>query len=194
MRKENYPGGGAAAPVIDRSVVLVGMMGVGKTTIGRRLAPLLGLTFVDADREIEKASAMPIADLFAAHGEADFRVGEAKVIARLLEGPPILLATGGGAVIDPATRALIKARALSIWLRADLDTIHRRASRRATRPLLKTADPRATLARLLCERASFYAEADLAVDSAPGPQSDTVEAIRQAILAHHAARRNEYAE
>ncbi|MEQ8179313.1 MAG: shikimate kinase [Amphiplicatus sp.] len=184
----------APARRLDRPVVLVGMMGVGKTTVGRRLAPILGLKFFDADAEIVKAAGMSISDLFAQHGEASFRQGEAKVIARLLDGPPIVLATGGGAVTDAGTRALIKERALSIWIKADLDVIDRRASRRqGSRPLLQTGDPRATLARLLEARAPFYAEADIVIDSRPGPHARTVEAIVEAIYAHLDAKQEETA-
>lgn len=174
--------------------MLVGMMGAGKTTVGRRLAPILGLPFFDADHEIEKAAGMSVGDLFAQHGEASFRQGEAKVIARLLEGPPIVLATGGGAILDPATRALIKARALSVWIRADLDTVLKRATRRtAGRPLLQNDDPRATLTRLIETRAPLYGEADIAIDSRPGPHSKTVEAIVDAIRAR-LARQEKTAE
>ena len=170
---------------LDRSLVLVGMMGAGKTTVGRRLAPLLGLPFYDADQEIERAAGMTVGDLFAQHGEASFRQGEAKVIARLLDGPSIVLATGGGAVLDPTTRALIKARALSVWIRADLDTVLKRATRRSVgRPLLQNDDPRATLTRLIEMRTPLYSEADIAIDSRPGPHSKTVEAIVEAIRAH----------
>ncbi|MEE2691370.1 MAG: shikimate kinase [Pseudomonadota bacterium] len=179
--------GRAPAVRVDRPVVLVGMMGVGKTTVGRRLAPALGLAFFDADAEIEKAAGMSVSDLFAEHGEASFRQGEAKVIARLLDGPPIVLATGGGAVLDAGTRALIRERALSIWIRAELDVIHKRAARRGGRPLLKTGDPRATLERLLEARKPLYAEADIIIDSRPGPHSRTVEAIVEAIAAHLAS-------
>ncbi|HBS30229.1 MAG TPA: shikimate kinase, partial [Parvularcula sp.] len=127
---------------IDRPIVLVGMMGAGKTTVGRRLAKALGLAFRDADAEIEKAAGMSVSELFEKHGEASFRQGEAKVIARLLAGAPIVLATGGGALTNAATRALIRDKGVSIWLRADVDTLVRRATRRPTRPLLKNGDPR----------------------------------------------------
>ncbi len=193
MSDETKPEAEPLAARLDRPVVLVGMMGVGKTTVGRRLAPILGLKFFDADAEIEKAAGMSISDLFAQHGEPSFRQGEAKVIARLLDGPPIVLATGGGAVTDAGTRALIKERALSIWIRADLDVIDRRASRRGSRPLLKTGDPRATLARLLEAREAFYAEADIVIDSLPGPHARTVEAIVDAINAHLDAKEEEAA-
>lgn len=163
----------------DRPVALVGMMGVGKTTVGRRLAPRLGLPFFDADLEIEKASGMSVSDLFKIHGEESFREGEARVIKRLLEGPPIVLATGGGAVLTEQTRALIKQHAVSIWIRADIDTIVRRAGRRDTRPLLNTGDPRETIQRLLDQRQAFYSAADLHVDSQPGPHAITVELIME---------------
>lgn len=168
--------------VSPRTIVLVGMMGVGKTTIGRRLAPRLGLPFADADAEIERAAGMTVAELFAVHGEESFRRGEAQVIERLLVGPPIVLATGGGALTTPSTRKLIAERAISIWLRADLDTILKRATRRPTRPLLKNGDPRATLERLLAERTPYYSAADLVVDSDPGPHARTVDAIVEALM------------
>lgn len=189
MAKQNHKRA-LAAP--DRPIVLVGMMGVGKTSIGRRLAPRLGLPFRDADEEIETASGMSVSDLFAEHGEASFRRGEALVIARLLAGPPIVLATGGGAVIDAATRSMIREKALSIWLRADPEIILARATRRATRPLLQTGDPAETIRRLLAERTPFYAEADIHIDSRPGPHAATVRAIldamgeRAAAAQHHA--------
>lgn len=177
-------GKGVAAPALDRPLVLVGMMGAGKTTIGRRLAPRLGLKFHDADEEIQKAAGMSISDLFAEHGEESFRRGEAQVIARLLDGAPLVLATGGGAILNPETRRLIRERALSIWLKADLDTVLARATRRGTRPLLKNGDPRETLERLMAARAPYYAEADIVVESQPGPHARTVEAILAAVSAH----------
>ncbi len=166
-----------------RPVVLVGMMGAGKTTVGRRLAPRLGLPFFDADHEIEKASGMSVSDLFAAHGEQYFREGEARVIRRLLEGEPHVLATGGGAVTHPETRKLIKDRAVSIWIKADLDTILSRASKRNTRPLLQTDNPRKTLEALMEARKDFYAAADIHVESQNGPHSETVNAIIKALEA-----------
>lgn len=170
-------------PELDcaRSVVLVGMMGVGKTTVGRRLGPRLGLPFYDADQEIEKAAGMSVSDLFATHGEQSFREGEARVIRRLLEGPPHVLATGGGAVTDPETLELIARRAVSIWIQADLDTILRRAGRRDVRPLLKTADPRQTLERLIEERKDYYAKADIHVKTQPGAHNNTVDVIIEAL-------------
>ena len=169
--------------VCERTVVLVGMMGAGKTTIGRRLAPRLGLKFYDADEEIQKAAGMSVADLFSVHGEKSFRAGEAQVIARLLQGPPHVLATGGGAVLDPGTRARIRECAISVWIRADVDTLLKRATRRDTRPLLRAGDPRATLAQLLESRAAYYAQADIAVDSRAWPHQRTVEAILAALKA-----------
>ncbi|WP_411817696.1 shikimate kinase [Hyphococcus sp. DH-69] len=160
-----------------RPVVLVGMMGVGKTTIGRRLAPHLGLPFFDADQEIEKAAGMSVSDLFKTHGEASFREGEARVIKRLLDGPPHVLATGGGALTNAETRALIAEKTLSIWIEADIETIIKRAGRRDTRPLLQNGDPRETLKRLLKEREDYYRAADIHVHTQPGPHNKTVEVI-----------------
>jgi shikimate kinase len=184
---------GPLVPDLDRPVVLVGMMGAGKTTVGRRLAPRLGLKFYDADEEIQKAAGMSISDLFAEHGEDSFRRGEAQVIARLLEGPPLVLATGGGAILNAETRRLIAERSLSIWLRADIDTILARATRRATRPLLRNGDPKATLERLMAARAPYYVQAHLVVESQSGPHARTVEAILSAITAHLAAKRDKQA-
>lgn len=161
----------------DRTVVLVGMMGAGKTTVGRRLALRVGLPFLDADSEIEKAAGMAVSELFQLHGEESFRKGEAKVIKRLLQGPPHVLATGGGALVHPDTRRRVAEKAVSIWLKADLDTLARRAARRGARPLLKTGDPRETLKRLLAEREPLYAAADIHVESQPGPHAATVDLI-----------------
>ena len=150
----------------DRSIVLVGMMGAGKSSVGRRLAARLGIPFVDADTEIEKAAGMSIADIFAGHGEEYFRRGEARVIARLLDGGPQVLATGGGAFMNADTRALIKNKGISIWLNAELDVLLRRTGKRKNeRPLLQTADPAETLRKLLAEREPTYAQADLTVQS-----------------------------
>jgi shikimate kinase len=147
------------------SIVLVGMMGAGKSSIGRRLAARLGIPFSDADAEIEQAAGMSIADIFEAHGEPSFRSGEARVIARLLEHGPQVLATGGGAFMNPQTRANIQGKGISVWLKAELDVLARRLRRRSDRPLLKTADPMATLTSLLTKRAPFYGEADLVIVS-----------------------------
>lgn len=149
----------------SHSIVLVGMMGAGKSSIGRRLASELNLPFVDADTEIESAAGMSIPEIFEAHGEAYFRSGEARVIARLLESGPQVLASGGGAFINPQTRALIRARGISVWLRADLDVLLRRIKRRSDRPLLKTDNPERTLQRLMEERYPIYSEADVTIHS-----------------------------
>jgi shikimate kinase len=149
----------------SRSIVLVGMMGAGKSSIGRRLASDLNLPFVDADTEIESAAGMSIPEIFDAHGEPYFRSGEARVIARLLESGPKVLASGGGAFINPQTRELIRTRGISVWLKADLDVLLRRIKRRSDRPLLKTDDPERTLQRLIEERYPIYAEADVTIHS-----------------------------
>ena len=168
----------------SRSIVLVGMMGVGKSSIGRRLAARLGVPFVDADTEIEKAAGMSIADIFAGHGEADFRSGEARVIARLLDGGPQVLATGGGAVMNADTRAAIKAKGVSIWLSAELDVLMRRINKRKNeRPMLQTADPAATLRELLVAREPVYALADLTVQSREVPHDAIVAEIMTALAA-----------
>jgi shikimate kinase len=168
----------------SRSIVLVGMMGVGKSSIGRRLAARLGVPFVDADAEIEKAAGMSIADIFARHGEADFRSGEARVIARLLDGGPQVLATGGGAVMNADTRAAIKAKGVSIWLSAELDVLMRRINKRKNdRPMLQTADPAATLRELLVAREPAYAKADLTVQSREVPHDAIVSEIMTALAA-----------
>src|SRR5262249_26532073 len=174
------------AALARRSIVLVGMMGAGKSSVGRRLAPRLGLGFVDADTEIEAAAGMSIADIFAAHGEAYFRSGEARVIARLLEGGPQVMATGGGAIMNPDTRALVGAKGVSIWLDADYEVLLRRVKRRTDRPMLKTADPAETLRRLLDERRPAYANADLTIRSRDAPH-DTIVSEAIAALADHFA-------
>jgi shikimate kinase len=148
-----------------RTIVLVGMMGAGKSSIGRRLASELSVPFVDADTEIEAAAGMTIPEIFEVHGEPYFRSGEARVIARLLESGPQVMASGGGAFINPQTRALIRARGISVWLKADLDVLLRRIKRRSDRPLLKTDDPERTLQRLIDERYPVYAEADVTIHS-----------------------------
>jgi shikimate kinase len=181
----------AAGPQADlvaalgrRSIVLTGMMGVGKSSIGRRLSARLSVPFVDADIEIEKAAGMSIADIFARHGEADFRSGEARVIARLLDGGPQVLATGGGAVMNADTRAAIKAKGISIWLRAELDVLMRRINKRKhERPLLQTADTEATLRNLLAAREPVYAQADLTVHSREVPHDAIVSEIVAALAA-----------
>ena len=167
-----------------RSIVLVGMMGAGKSSVGRRLATRLGLTFVDADTEIEAAAGMSIADIFAAHGEAYFRSGEARVIARLLEGGPQVMATGGGAIMNADTRALVRAKGVSIWLDADYEVLLRRVKRRTDRPMLKTVDPAETLRRLLEERKSVYAQADLTIRSRDAPHETIVSEAIAALAGH----------
>jgi shikimate kinase len=161
-----------------RSLVLVGMMGVGKSSIGRRLASRLAIPFVDADTEIEKAAGMSIADIFARHGELDFRSGEARVIARLLESGPQVLATGGGAVMNASTREAIKAKGVSIWLAAEFDVLMRRvAKRKHERPMLATDDPERTLRDLLAVREPIYALADITVQSREAPHETIVNEI-----------------
>lgn len=164
-----------------RSIVLVGMMGVGKSTIGRRMAVRLKLPFVDADTEIEAAAGMTIPEIFERHGEQHFRDGEVRVIARLLEGGPVVLATGGGAFMREETRSRIAAKAISIWLKADPDVIMRRVRRRADRPLLQTADPEGTVTRLLTEREPVYGKADLTIASREVPHDKIVEESIEAL-------------
>ena len=160
-----------------RTVALVGMMGAGKSSIGRRLATRLNVPFKDADTEIESAAGCSISEIFERYGEPAFRDGERKVIARLLGEPPHVMATGGGAFIDPDTRARMKAGAVTIWLRAPIDVLLARTGRRDSRPLLKNGDPRETLARLLAERGPTYAEADYTLDSEDGPHAQSVDRI-----------------
>ncbi|MBU6458569.1 MAG: shikimate kinase [Bradyrhizobium sp.] len=167
----------------SRSIVLVGMMGAGKSSIGRRLAVRLGLPFLDADTEIEAAAGMSIPDIFETHGEPDFRDGEARVIARLLDGGASVLATGGGALLRRETRDRISLKAISIWLKADVDTIMRRVRRRADRPLLRTADPAATVERLIGEREPFYQAADLTIWSREVPHEKIVDECVDALHA-----------
>ena len=167
-----------------RSVVLVGMMGAGKSSIGRRVSIRLGIPFVDADAEIEKAAGMSISDIFASRGEAEFRDGEARVIARLLEGGPQVLATGGGAFANPDTRAAIAAKGIAIWLKAEFDVLMKRIRRRQDRPLLKTDDPAATLRELIAARYPAYALADLTVQSREVPHDKIVDEIVSGLADH----------
>lgn len=166
-----------AGRTLSRTVALIGLMGAGKSTIGRRLAEALRAPFFDSDDEIEKAAGLTVQEIFDRHGEAEFRRGERRVIERLLAGPPAVLATGGGAFMDPSTRALMRERAITVWLRADVDVLWRRVSRRDTRPLLKRDNPRQVLTQLNAVRAPVYALADHVVDSADGPQDEPVRAI-----------------
>ncbi len=167
----------------ERSIVLVGLMGCGKSSVGRRLASRLGLGFVDADEEIERVAAKSIVEIFADHGEAYFRDGERRVIARLLSSGPQVLATGGGAFINPDTRAKIRERGVSIWLRAELHVLMRRVSKRDTRPLLKSGDPEATMRDLMDKRYPIYAEADITVESRDVPHDVIVNEIIAALKA-----------
>ena len=180
-----------SAALGTRSVVLVGMMGVGKSTIGRRLSARLRLPFVDADMEIEAAAGMSIPDIFETHGEPHFRDGEARVIARLIDNGPAVLATGGGAFMREETRNRIHDKAVSIWLKADADIIMRRVKRRADRPLLQTTDPAATVGRLIAEREPIYRQADLTVWSRDVPHEkivdECIDALRAWLCADHAA-------
>jgi len=169
------------------TIVMVGLMGAGKTAIGRRLAARLGLPFVDADEEIEAAAGSSITDIFERLGEASFRDGERRVIARLLEGPPIVLATGGGAFMDPETRARIAEKGISVWLRADIETLVRRTSRRQNRPLLANGDPREILERLKEVRYPVYQQADIIVDSLDGPAEVTLQNVLDGLDTYRAA-------
>ena len=168
---------GQLARRIDRPVVLVGMMGVGKSSVGRKLASALHLGFIDADEEIERAAQMSIPEMFDQFGEAYFRDGERRVIARLVAGGRRIVATGGGAFADPQTRALILERAVAVWLDSDIEILLERVSRKGNRPLLRQGDPRAVLTRLKAERQSAYAEAQIHVTSGPGPHGRAVNTI-----------------
>lgn len=169
---------------IDRTIVLVGLMGAGKTCIGKRLARLLDMPFIDADEQIAAAAGASVSEIFAIFGESAFRDGERKVIERLLAGPPHVLATGGGAFVDPTTRALIRRCGISIWLRASLDILEGRTRGRAGRPLLEVADPRAVLATLMATREPIYAEADIVVDTGNEPADFTARRVLAALTAH----------
>ncbi len=166
---------------VPRSIALVGLMGAGKSSIGRRLAQRLGLPFVDADTEVEAAAGASIEEIFERHGEAAFRDGERRVIARLLDSPLQVLATGGGAFMDPNTRALLRERAISVWLRADIEVLLARLQRRNNRPLLKTGDPRTILTNLIERRYPVYAEADVVVDTVDGPPEATLDRVVTAL-------------
>jgi shikimate kinase len=166
-----------------RSLVLIGMMGAGKSTIGRRLSLRLRLPFLDADTEIEAAAGMSIPDIFETHGEPHFRDGEARVIARLLDNGPAVIATGGGAFMREETRRRIQDKAVSIWLKADADTIMKRVKRRADRPLLQTADPAATIGRLIEEREPVYQHAEVTIWSRDVPHEKIVEECVEALHA-----------
>ena len=164
-----------------RPIVLVGLMGAGKSTVGARVAAALGRRFVDSDDEIEAAAKMSISEIFDAYGEAEFRALERRVVTRLLSDGPAVIATGGGAFVDPDTRALVKERAISVWLKVDLDVLMRRVGRRGGRPLLDVEDPRAVMEGLIAERHPVYAEADLTVESEDGPHDTAVKRILAAL-------------
>jgi len=164
-----------------RTVALVGLMGAGKSAIGKRLALKLSLPFVDADDEIERAAGCTISEFFERFGETEFRNGERRVIQRLLEGPPHVLSTGGGAYMDSETRALMRANAITIWLRADLEVLYDRVRKRTHRPLLRQGDPRDILARLISQRYPVYAEADIVVESTAQPADMTTDQVYAAL-------------
>jgi len=178
----------AAAPA-RRTLALVGLMGVGKSSVGRRLARVLNLPFYDADEEIERAAGRPVSEIFAELGEPEFRSGEHRVIARLLRGPPHVLATGGGAFQHEETRRLLKETALTVWLKCDLDILARRVARRDTRPLLRGKDPMEVLKAQAEARYPNYAEADLTVETGESSHQAAVEAILRAIRAREAPPR-----
>ncbi|MFN3349325.1 shikimate kinase [Pseudorhodoplanes sp.] len=180
------------AAVLDalghRSLVLVGMMGAGKSSVGRKLAARLALPFVDADTEIETAAGMTIPEIFETRGEPEFRSGEARVIARLLDGGPQVLATGGGAYMNAGTRELIGRKGVSVWLKADFDILLRRIRRRTDRPLMRNADPEGTLKKLIEERYPVYAQADVTIESRDVSHEIMVNEVVRALLAHFSAR------
>jgi shikimate kinase len=174
-------------PSIRKTIALVGLMGVGKSSIGRRLANALSMPFRDADAEVEAAAGRTIPEIFEQYGELAFREGERRVIARLLEEPPHVLATGGGAFIDERTRELIQSRAISVWLQADLEVLARRVGRRDTRPLLTGKDPLEVLSALAAARNPIYAEAHLSVETGDSAHQVAVDAIVKALASHAAA-------
>lgn len=166
---------------LDRPIVLVGLMGVGKSTVGRRLARRLGLPFVDSDAAIEDASGLPAAEVFERYGEHDFRDGERRLVARLIEGDVRVIATGGGAYVDPRTRDLLNERAITVWLDAPVDILAERTSRRDTRAQLRNGDPKTTLEKLASERRDSYEQAHIHVKSGEGAHNGVVEAIVRAL-------------
>jgi len=167
----------------ERSIALIGLMGAGKSTLGRRLARRIGLPFVDADEEIEAAAGLSIAEIFERHGEPHFRDGERRVLARLIAGPPRVIATGGGAFIDAETRALILERCIAIWLDAEVETLAERVGRRGHRPLLRGKDPRLLLQSLAETRGPIYAEAHLTIRGGALPHEKMVDRIVAALAA-----------
>jgi shikimate kinase len=190
----------SATPTVDaaivgaignRSLVLVGMMGAGKSSVGRKLAMRLALPFVDADSEIEAAAGMTIPEIFEIRGEPEFRSGEARVIARLLDSGPQVLSTGGGAYMNPETRKQIGQKGVSIWLKADFDVLMRRIKRRTDRPLLRTADPESTLKRLIDERYPVYAQADVTIESRDVSHEVIVDEVIEALAEHFSVARSD---
>jgi shikimate kinase len=169
---------------LDRPIVLVGLMGAGKSTVGRRLAKRLGLPFVDSDAAIEDAAGYSAAEVFERYGEQDFRDGERRLVARLIDGEIRVIATGGGAFVDPGTRDLLNDRAITVWLDAPIDVLADRTSRRDTRPLLRNRDPKGTLERLAEERRPSYASAHIHVKSGNGAHRDVVDSILKALEDH----------
>lgn len=182
---EEEAGGTLGALRLRKTVALIGMMGAGKTAVGTALARLLGVPFLDADEEIERAANMTVAEIFRRDGEAFFRARESEVLARLLAGPPCVLSTGGGAFLAPANRALIAEKGVAVWLKADLELLWQRVRHKTTRPLLRTPDPKATLAALLEQREPVYAGAQITVEAAP---EYSVEEMAAKVLAALAAR------
>lgn len=182
---EEDAGGTLGALRLRKTVALIGMMGAGKTAVGTALARLLGVPFLDADEEIERAANMTVAEIFRRDGEAFFRARESEVLARLLAGPPCVLSTGGGAFLAPANRALIAEKGVAVWLKADLELLWQRVRHKTTRPLLRTPDPKATLAALLEQREPVYAGAQITVEAAP---EYSVEEMAAKVLAALAAR------
>ncbi len=172
---------GQDVPYLDRTIALVGLMGAGKSTVGRRLAQKLGRTFYDSDSEIEKAAGLSVSDIFSLHGEAEFRRGEHRVLKRLLQLPPHVLATGGGAYLNADTRDILREKAVTVWLNADLETLWKRVQKRDTRPLLQRPDAKQALGDLLIAREPIYALADLVVVSRDGPHANTANAILKAL-------------
>jgi shikimate kinase len=166
---------------LNRPVVLVGLMGVGKSTVGRRLAKRLGLPFVDSDSEIEETVGLPWGELFERYGEEDYRDGERRLVARLVDGQVRVIATGGGVFVDPRTRQLLQERAITVWLDAPIDVLAERTARRDTRPLLKNGDPKGTLERLARSERQAYSEAHIHVKSGNGAHRDVVESIVRAL-------------
>jgi shikimate kinase len=169
---------------LDRPIVLVGLMGAGKSTVGRRLAKRLNLPFIDTDTAIADAAGFSAGEVFERFGEEEFRDGERRVVARLIDGEVCVIATGGGAYVDPRTRELLNKRAITVWLDAPVEVLVDRTARRDTRPLLKNGDPKATLERLAQQRGPAYAEAHIRVTSGSGAHNDVVEAIILAVDAH----------